>query len=141
MDEAGINFTLDQLHDAASKADGDRYFDLFAPEAVFLGTDATERWTKAQFAAYARPYFSQGKGWTYLPHDRHIAVSADGTTAWFDEQLRNEKYGQCRGSGVLVRTSDQSAPDGGWKIAQYNLTVPIPNDLMPKVAEMIREQK
>jgi hypothetical protein len=32
--------------------------------------------------------------------------------------------GPCRGSGVLVKQ------DGAWKIAQYNLSVPIPNDLM-----------
>ena len=28
---------------------------------------------------------------------------------------------------------------GAWKIAQYNLTVPIPNDLLAGFAEKIRE--
>lgn len=41
----------------------------------------------------------------------------------------NEKYGECRGSGVLLREG------GEWRIAQYNLTVPIPNDLMGRCGE------
>ena len=36
-----IALTLDALHAAAAKADGAAYFQLFAPDAVFLGTDAT----------------------------------------------------------------------------------------------------
>src|SRR5262245_50227026 len=67
-----IGRVLDQFHDAASKADGTRYFSYLAPEAVFLGTDGTERWTKEEFRAYAEPYFSKGKGWTFVPRDRHV---------------------------------------------------------------------
>lgn len=126
---------LDDLHDAASKADADRYFALFAESAVFLGTDASERWTLEQFKAYAKPHFDAGRGWTYLPRpdSRHIEVRGDA--AWFDELLDNAKYGQCRGSGVLLKH-----PDGRWLIAQYNLSVPIPNDLLPDVAQMIRQR-
>ena len=123
---------LDSLHDAAAKADEPRYFNLFAPDAIFYGTDDAERWTVDEFRAYAHPYFSQGKGWTYTAADRHLFFSADGRTAWFDERLDNAKWGRCRGSGVLIKIDNQ------WKIAQYNLTVPIPNDLLPSVAEQIR---
>ncbi len=124
---------LDKFHDAASRADENEYFGLFADDGVFLGTDGSERWTKEQFRAYAKPYFSQGRGWTYLPRPnaRFITISTDGSVAWFDEMLDNAKYGECRGSGVLVRS------DGAWKIAQYNLSVPVPNDLLPEVAAMI----
>ncbi len=124
---------LDNLHDAASNAQGDRYYALFAPDAVFLGTDATERWSLDQFKAYALPLFAQGHGWTYTPVQRHTSVSADGW-AWFDELLENKKYGTCRGSGVL-RQNDA----GAWQILQYNLSVPIPNDLLPHVAEEVRQ--
>lgn len=126
--------TLDRFHDAASRADENEYFGLFAADGVFLGTDASERWSKEQFRAYAKPYFAQGRGWTYLPrpNGRFVTVSRDGGVAWFDEVLDNAKFGECRGSGVLVRD------DKGWKIAQYNLTVPVPNDLLPKVADMIK---
>jgi ketosteroid isomerase-like protein len=126
--------TLDAFHLAASKADGKTYFNLLADDAVFLGTDASERWTKEEFEAYAMPYFSQGKGWTYSVLNRHISISPSGGVAWFDEKLTNEKYGECRGSGALVQ-----APSGRWLITQYNLTVPIPNDLLPGVAEQIRQ--
>jgi ketosteroid isomerase-like protein len=126
--------TLDAFHLAASKADGKTYFNLLAEDAIFLGTDASERWNKDEFHTYAMPYFSQGKGWTYTPHDRHISISPGGGVAWFDEKLTNEKYGECRGSGVLIQE-----PSGRWLITQYNLTVPIPNDLLPSVAEQIRQ--
>jgi len=128
--EPDVARVLDELHDAASKAQFDRYFALFAPDAVFIGTDASERWTLEQFKAYTKPIFAKGKGWTYTPTQRHIAI--DGDFAWFDELPVNAKYGTCRGSGVLRRTG------GTWRIVQYNLSVPIPNDLLPKVADEIR---
>ncbi len=133
---AAIDLTLDAMHEFAAKADEDRYFDLYTPDAIFLGTDATERWTIEQFKEYAMPIFTQREvGWVYTPTSRHIILGAGGDTAWFDETLVNAKYGACRGSGVLVKTA------GGWKIAQYNLTVPIPNDLLEQVAGMIREHE
>lgn len=129
-----IEQTLDELHEAAARAQEDRYFQLFAENAVFLGTDATERWTKAEFRAWAKPYFSQGKGWTYIKNSRWVSMARDRRTAWFDETLENAKLGVCRGSGVLVKES------GRWRIAQYNLTIPIPNALAEDVARQIRAQ-
>lgn len=123
---------LDDFHDAAAKADEARYFGHFAKDGVFLGTDATERWTTEEFHAWAKPYFAKGTAWTYTPTKRNLTVSDDGATAWFDEDLQNAKMGHCRGSGVLVREG------GAWKVSQYNLSVPVPNELMGKVVEMIR---
>ena len=100
-----------------------------------MGTDATERWTIDEFKGYARPAFDRGTGWTYVMTDRNIFISEDGNTAWFDELLENDGFGQCRGTGALVKI------DGAWKVSQYNLTVPIPNDLLRKVAGMIGELK
>ncbi len=130
--EDAVSKVLDGFHLAASKADGTGYFGYFAPEGVFLGTDGGERWTVEEFRAYAMPHFSQGKGWTYHPSNRHIAFSPDATTAWFDEALSNANYGATRGSGVLRLVG------GEWKICQYNLSVPVPNDLLPEVVKMIR---
>lgn len=129
-----ISIVLDSLHDAASKADGVRYFALFAPDAVFLGTDAAERWPIEEFKTYAMKRFETGKGWSYtLRKDaRHIAVAGD--IAWFDELLDNAKYGECRGTGVLRRIGDQ------WKIAQYNLMIPIPNEIALDVVGLIQKQ-
>ena len=130
---AEVADVLNTLHLAASDADGEVYFALFAEDAVFMGTDATERWSVAEFKAFAEPYFSQGRGWTYTMKDRNIFFSEDGSTAWFDETLWNENYGTCRGTGVLARTAD------GWKFRQYNLTIPIPNDLARDFADQIKK--
>jgi ketosteroid isomerase-like protein len=132
--ESRVAAVLDDFHDAAARADEARYFAHFAPEAVFLGTDGGERWDVAAFRAYAHPHFAQGKGWTYRATERHVALSPDGQVAWFDEVLENASYGPCRGSGVLRQI------DGAWKIAQYNLTIPIPNELTKTVVEMIRSR-
>ncbi len=121
---------LDDFHDAASKADEERYFSHFAPEGVFLGTDATERWTVDEFREYVHPYFSKGEGWTYVPRHRHVGV--DGDFAWFDEVLDNENYGELRGSGSMRRIN------GEWKILQYNLTFLVPNDKAKRVVDVIR---
>lgn len=126
---------LDDFHDAASHADLERYVSHFAHGAVFLGTDPGERWTLPEFRAYVKRRFDAGDGWTYVPRERHVSVSPGGDVAWFDEILHNDHYGTTRSTGVLVRE------DGGWKIAQYHLTIPIPNDLADRVVEMIREHE
>jgi ketosteroid isomerase-like protein len=130
-----VGKVIDAYHAAASKADEEAYFNLMAPNGVFLGTDATENWDKAAFRAFAHPHFSQGKGWTFTPRNRHIYLSRDGQVAWFDELLDSATYGECRGTGVLEKL------DGQWKIAQYHLTIPMPNDLAKDLVARIREAK
>ncbi len=123
---------LDAFHDAASRADFAAYSALMTDEVVFLGTDATERWQGKAFRDFAQGYFDKGQGWTYLPRQRSIDLAADGQSAWFDELLDHERLGTCRGSGVLLKT------DNGWQIAQYNLSVPIPNAMVSEFAAQIR---
>ena len=118
---ADVAATLDAFHRAAAEANFVDYQALMSDEIVFLGTDGTERWQGKAFREFARPHFVPGGGWTYLPADRHIAVADNGKVAWFDEELENTGLGHCRGSGVVILES------GGWKIAQYNLSIPIPN--------------
>ena len=123
---------LDDFHDAAATGDEDRYFALLPADAVFLGTDGTERWTGAEFRAFALPYFQRPSAWTYVAIARAVDVAPGGEVAWFDEALDNASYGECRGSGVLVRR------DGRWVLRQYNLTIPVPNDLADGVVRRIR---
>jgi hypothetical protein len=129
---ARVAVVLDAWHEAASEADEERYFGAMAPESFFLGTDASERWSREEFRAYAEPHFSQGRGWTYRPFERHIAFSPDGRTAWVDEKLANDKYGELRGTGVLLRGSS------GWAIAHYSMSFPLPNDMTLEVVELLR---
>ncbi len=128
---AEIGRVLDDLHDAAARADEERYFGCFAPDAIFIGTDATERWTVAEFREYAREPFERETAWTYTPLERHVELARDGATAWFDERLANAKYGETRGSGVLVRRG------GRWLVAHYVLSFAIPNDAAREVVEAV----
>ena len=129
--QAAVAAVLDDWHAAAAKADEPRYFNHFAPDAVFLGTDGSERWTLGEFRSYARPYFGMGRAWTFKPSARHISISQDGAVAWFDEALDTPNLGPARGSGVLVKVK------GAWKISHYNLSVPIPNGLLKEFKERI----
>lgn len=132
--EAQIGAVLDQLNVASTAADTDVYFGLYTPDARFIGTDRNERWTIDELRAYAAPVFASGRGWTYVPSDRVITV-ADiecHCVAWFDEQLTNPSYGAARGSGVMRLTPD------GWKIEQYVLSFPVPNDKAAAVIAVIK---
>ena len=132
--EEAIALVLDDWHAAAAAADEQRYFAHFTPRGVFLGTDATERWTVAEFREYAHPHFAAGRGWAYLPRDRHVMLSENGLLAWIDEKLTNEKYGELRGTGVLRKI------DGEWKVAHYSLTFTIPNERALEVVGVLQER-
>jgi len=127
----GIGHTLDAWHAAAARAEEEVYFAYFTPDAVFLGTDPAERWTRDEFRQWAHPRFATGTAWTMTATKRRISLSADGKVAWFDEDVLSKGLGPVRGSGVLVRVGDT------WKIAQYNLSVPIPNDRFDAVKRLI----
>ncbi|MCO5285500.1 MAG: nuclear transport factor 2 family protein [Chitinophagaceae bacterium] len=125
-----INLTLDSFNLAASKANFKAYFDFYTSDAIFTGTDATERWNKEEFMAFAKPYFDRGRAWSYTTLGRHIYFDKSGKLAWFDELL-NTQMKICRGSGVLVKQAD------GWKLKQYILSVTVPNNLM---SELVRKK-
>ena len=95
-------------------------------DAVFIGTDASENWTKKEFKKFAKPYFDKKETWNFTPIQRNITLSKDTKTAWFDELL-NTHMKICRGSGVLIKK------DSTWKIKQYVLSLTIPNDSIESV--------
>jgi ketosteroid isomerase-like protein len=130
-DREEINSSLDAFHQAAAASDYPAYEALMTDDVVFLGTDGSERWQGDEFREFARPRFERGDGWDYVPVSRNIDVSGNGAVAWFDEALDNDSLGRCRGSGMLLRQN------GRWRIAQYNLSVPIPNDLVDGVVAQI----
>ena len=131
-DEQSIAKVLNSFHQAAADAQATPYFNLLSQDAIFLGTDASERWSKEEFKAFVVPYFSKGKGWLYTPTERNISLVKQGQVAFFDELLFSESYGTCRGSGILIKT------DGGWKISQYNLSIPMPNGLAKALVKQIK---
>ncbi|MEP1445328.1 MAG: nuclear transport factor 2 family protein [Paraglaciecola sp.] len=133
QNQSQIIKVLDSFHQAASEANYRQYFDLLSDNAVFIGTDGDERWGKDAFEDFAKPYFEKGNGWTYIPRNRHVTVTRSGQFAWFDEMLDNQSYGECRGTGVLELT------DKGWKISQYHLTIPVPNELAKELVQQIKK--
>jgi hypothetical protein len=124
-----INMTLNGWHRAAAEANFKTYFDALTEDAVFIGTDATEYWSKPAFQAYAKTYFDKGKAWSFTALERHIYFSEDKKTAWFDELL-DTRMKICRGSGVLVFVNNQ------WKIKHYVLSMTIPNDNTDEVIKI-----
>lgn len=117
-----IAAVLDDWHDAAARADEERYFGHLAPDAVFLGTDAKERWDPKAFRAYAHPHFAKGKAWSFKSVRRDITLDDSGRIAWFDEDLATPNLGPARGSGVMAKQGPI------WKIRQYNLAITVPNE-------------
>ena len=132
MHKSEVGRRLDVWHSAADTGDFISYFDSMTDDAIFLGTDETERWNKEQFMGYAREPFSDGHGWTYTPRDRFIRFADDRKTAWVDEVLDHDKYGVLRGTAVLELHGED------WKIAHYSLTFLVPNDKASAAVEAIK---
>jgi hypothetical protein len=126
IDEKNISLILDSLNSTAKNVQFEKYFSLFDKNAVFMGTDAKERWGKNEFMIWAKPYFENGKTWKFETIDRHIYFSSDNNIAWFDERLKTQMK-LCRGSGVLIKVNNE------WKIVQYNLSMSIPNEINKNV--------
>jgi hypothetical protein len=125
-DQAEINTMLDGFNTAAAKADFNAYFNYFAAESTFIGTDATEVWDKKAFMIWAKPHFDKKKTWNFTSIKRHTYFSKDGKLAWFDELLDTQMK-ICRGSGVLEKIN------GVWKVKQYVLSMTVPNEVVDKV--------
>lgn len=130
-----IDKLLSEWHAAAARADEAAYFSYLAEDAVFLGTDATERWLRDAFRAYAHPHFAKGKAWSFQATRRAIMVSNDGAIAWFDEDLTTPNLGPARGSGLLIKRN------GSWKIQHYNLAVTVPNERFKEVKRLLETPK
>lgn len=120
-DLENINSVLNTWHKSAAEANFKDYFNVMTEDAIFIGTDATENWTKKEFQDYAKPHFDKGKAWNFTALERNVYFSDDQKTAWFDELL-NTQMKICRGSGVMVMVH------GHWKIKHYVLSMTIPND-------------
>ncbi len=124
-----ISTLLDSFNDAAAKAEFEKYFGYFTEDAIFIGTDATENWSKKAFKVWAKPYFDKKKTWDFKSIERHIFFDKTGNTAWFDELL-NTQMKILRGSGVLTKQGNE------WKIEQYVLSMTIPNDNVDAVVKI-----
>jgi len=133
IDHSDIEAVLDAWHHDASIGDLEDYIGLMTEGAVFMGTDANERWTRKEFREFAAPHFADGHGWTYHPRNRYIRTNAYGDVAWIDEILDHDSYGVLRGTAVMRQNGDY------WRIAHYSLTFLIPNEVVGEVIEVIND--
>jgi ketosteroid isomerase-like protein len=125
---------VDAWHKAAADANATVFFGSMADDAMYIGTDSSELWTKSEFMSFAKPYFDRGKAWDFKPLSRDVHVTSDGNFAWFSELL-STWMGTCRGSGILKKTPQ------GWKIEQYHLSVTVPNDIIKDFISLVKSHK
>lgn len=123
-DDATIR-TIDSLvndwHFAATIADEEMFFGRMTSDAVYIGTDPTERWLCDELKEWSKPYFSKESAWDFKPLSRQVTIGPGGQIAWFDELL-DTWMGPCRSTGIM------ELHDGEWKIVYYHLSVAVPND-------------
>ena len=62
-DQREIDALLDGLHKDAHEGSFQSYFARYSPNAIFLGTDKTERWTIEEFKTYASSKFYCCRCW------------------------------------------------------------------------------
>ena len=128
-----INTFVNNWHHAAAVADEDVFFGSMSDDAVYLGTDETERWVKPEFMLWSKKYFDSESAWDFKTLSRKIQFSDDLKTAWWDEKL-DTWMGVCAGAGVATLTKN------GWKIRHYQLAMMIPNDKVKSVLEVLKKE-
>ncbi|BBM87569.1 nuclear transport factor 2 family protein [Candidatus Uabimicrobium amorphum] len=123
---------LDAWHHAAAVADEKKFFGSMDKDSIYIGTDATERWSKDVFQKWCQFAFARKSAWTFIPLERKLYFSESSKIVWFDETL-DTWMGICRGSGVLERKNDR------WKIKHYHLAVTIPNELITEFTDLVKQ--
>ncbi len=124
---------LRDVHLAKTEGNGERYFGLFAPEAVALGTDRSERFSAAAWRAIFGPYYARGgRRPPTIPIEQRVNLTPDGDLAWFDQLVERQHLGRMRGTGVMARI------DGVWKFLHYNVVLVVPSELTPAFAGRIK---
>jgi ketosteroid isomerase-like protein len=129
-----INRVLDSWHERAAVADT-TYFELFADNALYLGTDAKEIWTIQEFEDLYMSFFKRGTAWNFKMKDRNVYLGDYGHYAWVDESL-DTWMGLCRGTAVMEKNTD-----GQWRIKHYSLTVLVSNDLITDYVKLLNRDE
>jgi len=130
--KTNIDSSLEAWHKAAAEANFDAYFNLMTKDGVFIGTDATENWQNEDFKKFSKPYFDNGKAWSFSTLERNIYVGEYQDLGWFDELL-DTQMGICRGSGVVEKDSL------GWKVKHYVLSIAVPNENVAELTKLKSE--
>lgn len=136
-DEELTRFVIDSLinewHHAAAVADEKSFFGFMTEEAVYIGTDSSERWHRDELAEWSRKYFEGKSAWDFKPISRNITFGPGHNIAWFDELL-DTWMGVCRSTGIVVLVDDK------WKLVHYQLSLTLPNDKLNDFKKLIGKE-
>lgn len=121
---------IEAWHDAAARGDSAAFFGRMTKEAIYLGTDESERWDRTSMARDLGRYFNGKKAWKFVSYNRHYIALKDRNSILFDECLKTW-MGPCKATGLLSREK------GSWKIAYYNLSVAVPNDYVKQYTKLL----
>ena len=128
--EADIESLLNGWHQAAAEADETVFFGSMLEGGIYIGTDASERWTREEMLVLLGKYFERESAWDFKTIERNITMADDDRLAWFDELL-DTWMGTCRASGVVQLIN------GRWYISHYHLSIAVPNDVVDGYLELI----
>ena len=136
-DEELTRFVIDSLinewHHAAAIADEKSFFGFMTKEAVYIGTDTSERWQRDELAEWSKKYFDRSSAWAFTPISRNITFGPAKNIAWFDELL-DTWMGVCRSTGIVELVDDK------WKLVHYQLALTLPNDKMADFRKLIGKE-
>ena len=128
-----LDSLINQWHHAAAIADENAFFGFMTKEAIYIGTDSTERWYRDELREWSKVYFDKNSAWDFTPLSRNITFGSSKSIAWFDELL-DTWMGVCRSTGVLEKI------DGQWKLVHYQLSLTLPNDKLEDFKKLIGRQ-
>lgn len=131
-DRIQVDSMINQWHRAASTGDGPSFFGRMTHDAIYLGTDASERWTRTSMEADLGKYFNGKRAWHFIPYDRTYFSLDNSQDVFFDEYLKTW-MGTCRGAGLITKEN------GMWKIKYYQLSVAVPNDVIKPYLKLLPE--
>lgn len=130
--EDGVHEVLASWHYAARAADEELFFGMMADDAVFVGTDNGEVWSKEAFRAASKTKFQSAPAWSVHAKEMHLCgYDPLVGLVWFVELLDSEGLGPCRGSGVV---KDEN---GVWKVALYVLSFSVPNEAIAEIKPIV----
>ncbi len=112
---------MDAWHLAAATANAEVFFGMMREDAIYIGTDKSERWLRDELREWAAKAFESESAWTFKATERNWQIHKDENFAICDELL-DTWMGPCRSTAVLKKRDDE------WQIIHYQLSVTIDND-------------
>lgn len=128
-----LDTLMNNWHYAATTANHEAFFGFLETDGIYIGTDATERWTQQEMSEWAAPYFERDTAWAFTTVERNFDFTDDLQLAWFDELL-DTWMGTCRASGVLRKNNE-----GHWELAHYHLSIAVPNEKIKAYLEVLKD--